>query len=43
MHQPEIPGLRSGLFELRDALRTDRRYRLTKAQQATERIKKAVE
>ena len=43
MNQPEIPGLRSGLFELRNALLPDRRYRLSKAQEATDRIKKAVE
>ena len=43
MQQPEIPGLRGGLFELRNALLPDRRYRLTKAQEATERIKHVVE
>ena len=43
MHQPEIPGLRGGLFELRNSLLPDRRYRLQKAQEATERIKTAVE
>jgi hypothetical protein len=43
MNQPEIPGLRAGLFELRNALLPDRRYRLQKAQEATDQIKRAVE
>jgi hypothetical protein len=43
MNQPEIPGLRGGLFDLRNALRAERRYRLPQAQEAAGRIKRVVE
>jgi hypothetical protein len=43
MHEPEIPGLRGGLSELRNALLPDRRYRLPQAQEAVDRIKNAVQ
>ena len=43
MQQPEIPGLRFGIVELRNSLLPDRRYRLSKAWEAVERIKNVVE
>jgi hypothetical protein len=43
MLQPEIPGLRFGLVELRNSLLPGRRYRLPKVQEAVDRVKNAVE
>ena len=42
-NQPEIPGVRGGLIELRNSLLVDPRYRLTKAWGAGQKIKSAVE